>query len=430
MKNIRYYLYWGLDALTGGKKRKHYDEIAKIYHQEGDYNSIVSRRLDDILEYACQKTSFYKNFDPKNIKSFPIISKKNVNENYDSFFSEDYIDKKDSLRVMTTSGSTGATFRIYQNPEKVLRNKIDILFFYHIANYDVGDRMYSLRIWTNINRKSWLTQLKENFRMYDTSSLSKEGVLQLEKIAIQDRNIKVLSGYASTFAELVKNLDNQSRKKSKEWKVKSIISMAEELLTNTKQELINIFNCPVVSRYSNQEMGMFAQQPASGEDYFLTNEASYHFEFLKLDSNEEANEDELARIVITDLFNKSVPLIRYETGDLCTFGIKNNRKYIKTLQGRANDLLKTNDGKLLPPYLIIYTLWHFKNIVQFQLIQENLNLVRLKLVHQFENKNETFKQIEEKLINVFGKKTTVEIDEVSEIPTEKTGKRKFIISKV
>ncbi|MFK8268204.1 phenylacetate--CoA ligase family protein [Capnocytophaga cynodegmi] len=430
MKNIRYYLYWGLDALTGGKKRKHYDEIAKIYHQKGDYSSIISKRLDDILEYACQKTSFYKNFDPKNIKSFPIISKKDVNENYNSFFSEDYVNKKDSLRVMTTSGSTGATFRIYQNPEKVLRNKMDILFFYHIANYDVGDRMYSLRIWTNINRKSWLTQLKENFRMYDTSSLSKEGVLQLEKIAIQDRNIKVLSGYASTFAELVKNLDNQSRKKSKEWKVKSIISMAEELLIHTKQELIDIFNCPVVSRYSNQEMGMFAQQPASGEDYFLTNEASYHFEFLKLDSDEEAQEDELARIVITDLFNKSVPLIRYETGDLCTFGIKNNRKYIKVLQGRANDLLKTNDGKLLPPYLIIYTLWHFKNIVQFQLIQENLNLIRLKLVHQFDNKNKTFKQIEEKLINVFGKETTVEIDEVLEIPTEKTGKRKFIISNV
>lgn len=206
--------------------------------------------------------------------------------------------------------------------------------------------------------------------------------------------------------------------------------MAEELLLHTKRELIDIFKCPVVSRYSNQEMGMFAQQPATGEDYFLTNEASYHFEFLKLDSNDPAQENELARIVITDLFNKAVPLIRYETGDLCTFGIKNNRKYIKTLQGRANDLLKNNAGELLPPYLIIYTLWHFKGIVQFQLTQENLNLVHLKLVHQFENKNETFKQIETKLTAVFGKQTTIQIEEVSEIPTEKTGKRKFIISKI
>ncbi|MFK8281266.1 phenylacetate--CoA ligase family protein [Capnocytophaga cynodegmi] len=430
MKNIRYYLYWGLDALTGGKKRKHYDEIAKIYHQKGDYNSIISKRLDDILEYACQKTSFYRNFNPKNIKSFPIISKKDVNENYNSFFSEDYVDKKDSLRVMTTSGSTGITFRIYQNPEKVLRNKMDILFFYHIANYDIGDRMYSLRIWTNINRKSQLSSFKENFKMYDTSDLSKEGILSLEKIMRQDRGTKVLSGYASSFAELVNNMNEKSRSEAKKWKVKSIISMAEELVLHTKRDLIDIFKCPVVSRYSNQEMGMFAQQPASGEDYFLTNEASYLFEFLKLDSDEEAQEDELARIVITDLFNKAVPLIRYETGDLCTFGIRNNRKYLKTIQGRTNDLLKNSDGELLPPYVIIYVLWHFKNIIQFQLIQENLHLVHLKLIHKFENKNEVFKKIENMLLNIFGNQTTIKIEEVTEIPVEKTGKRKFIISKI
>ncbi|GIM48677.1 phenylacetate--CoA ligase family protein [Capnocytophaga stomatis] len=430
MKNIRYYLYWGMDYLTGGSKRKHYSEIAKIYNQEGDYEAIKTKRLNEILDYACKKTSFYKSFDPNNLKSFPIISKKDINENYDSFFSEDYIDKKDSLRVMTTSGSTGITFRIYQNPEKVLRNKMDILFFYHIANYDIGDRMYSLRIWTNINRKNWFSSFKENFRMYDTSSLSKEGILSLEKIMKQDKDIKVLSGYASSFAELVNNMDEKSRSEANKWKVKSIISMAEELLLHTKRELIDIFKCPVVSRYSNQEMGMFAQQPATGEDYFLTNEASYNFEFLKLDSDEEAQEDELARIVITDLFNKAVPLIRYETGDLCTFGVKNNRKYIKTIQGRANDLLKNNNGGLLPPYVIIYVLWHFKNITQFQLIQENLHLVHLRLVHKFENKYETFKKIENMLLDVFGNQTTIKIEEVDEIPVEKTGKRKFIISKV
>ncbi|MFK8270499.1 phenylacetate--CoA ligase family protein [Capnocytophaga stomatis] len=430
MKNVRYYLYWGIDYLTGGSKRKHYNEIAKIYNQKGDYEAIKTKRLNEILNYACKKTSFYKSFDPSNLKSFPIISKKDVNENYDSFFSEDYVDKKDSLRVMTTSGSTGITFRIYQNPEKVLRNKMDILFFYHIANYDIGDRMYSLRIWTNINRKNWFSSFKENFRMYDTSSLSKEGILSLEKIMKQDKDIKVLSGYASSFAELVNNMDEKSRSEANKWKVKSIISMAEELLLHTKRELIDIFKCPVVSRYSNQEMGMFAQQPATGEDYFLTNEASYNFEFLKLDSDEEAQEDELARIVITDLFNKAVPLIRYETGDLCTFGVKNNRKYIKTIQGRANDLLKNNNGGLLPPYVIIYVLWHFKNITQFQLIQENLHLVHLRLVHKFENKYETFKKIENMLLDVFGNQTTIKIEEVDEIPVEKTGKRKFIISKV
>ena len=430
MKNIRHYLFWDFDFLTGSKRRKHYNEIKKVYYQEEGYETICKRNLDNILSYACEKTSFYKNFDKKNIKSFPVIDKKTVNDNYEDFFSKDFSNRRDSLRLMTTSGSTGVTFKIFQDPEKVLRNKMDILFFYEIAGYNIGDRMYSLRIWTDINRKKHTTQLKENFRMFDTSSLNKESVLKLAEIAKKDCNKKVLSGYASTFAELVNNMDSKSRKESYKWKVKSIISMAEELLLHTKQELVDIFKCPVVSRYSNQEMGMFAQQPASGENYFLTNEASYHFEFLKLDSDEEAKEGELARIVITDLFNKAVPLIRYETGDLCTFGIKNNRKYIATIQGRSNDLLKNNKGELLPPYIVIYTLWDFKNIIQFQLTQESLQSIHLKLVHKFESKEAVFKQIESRLTDVFGNQTTITIEEVNEIPVEKTGKRKFIISKI
>ncbi|MDO4229000.1 MAG: hypothetical protein Q4C98_04235, partial [Capnocytophaga sp.] len=430
MKNVRYYIFWGIDFLKGSKKRKYYKEIEQVYYQKKDYEAIKAKRLNEILSYACQKTSFYKNFDSKNIKSFPVINKKTINADYDSFFSEDYVNEKEKLRVMTTSGSTGITFRIYQNPEKVLRNKMDILFFYDIADYNIGDRMYSLRIWTNINRKSKSKLFLENFRMFDTSNIDQKGMLLFEQTMKQDTGSKVLSGYASSFTGFLNTMSDKQKEDCKNWNVKSIISMAEELPLHTKKELKEIFKCPVVSRYSNQEMGMFAQQPASGEDYFLTNEASYHFEFLKIDSDEDAKEGELARVVITDLFNKAVPLIRYDTGDLCTFGIKDNRKYIQTIQGRANDLLKNNNGELLPPYLIIYALWHFKNIIQFQLIQESLNSVSLKLVHTFENKEEIFRQIEEKLKDVFGTQTTIKIEEVSEIPIEKTGKRRYIISKV
>lgn len=430
MKNIRYYIFWGLDFLTGSKKKKHYKEIEQIYYQKGDHEAIKTRRINEILSYASQKTSFYKNFDSSNIKNFPVINKKTINADYDSFFSEDYVNQKEKLRIMTTSGSTGVTFRIYQDPEKVLRNKIDILFFYDIADYNIGDRMYSLRIWTNINRKSKLKLFLENFRMFDTSNIDQKGTLLFEQKMKRDKGTKVLSGYASSFAGFMHTMSDEQKENCKNWAVKSIISMAEELPLHTKKELKEIFKCPVVSRYSNQEMGMFAQQPTSGEDYFLTNEASYHFEFLKIDSDDEAEEGELSRIVITDLFNKAVPLIRYETGDLCTFGIKNNRKYIQTVQGRANDLLKNNNGELLPPYLIIYALWHFKGVTQFQLTQENLSSVSLKLVHTFENKDETFEQIEEKLKDVFGKQTVIQIEEVSEIPIEKTGKRRYIISKV
>ena len=428
MKNIRHYLFWDFDFLTGSKRRKHYNEIKKVYYQEEGYETICKRNLDNILSYACEKTSFYKNFDKKDIKSFPIIDKKTVNDNYEDFFSKDFSNRRDSLRLMTTSGSTGVTFKIFQDPEKVLRNKMDILFFYEIGNYNLGDRIYSMRIWTCINKKRKMALLKENFRMVDISNLYQKQWEPLKRDLLGCSSSKVIMGYASSLTEFMYSLSEEERKIN--WNIKSIFSGAEELPLKVKRELKETFNCPVMSRYSNQEMGMYAQQPITGEDYFLTNEASYYFEFLKLDSDEEAQEGEVARIIVTDLFNKAIPLIRYDTGDLCTFGTKNNRKYIKTIQGRANDLLKNNKGELFPPYLAIFTLWNFENIVQFQLTQESLDNVILKLVHKFENKEDTFKKIEDKLKHIFGDKTKVDIKEVNDIPIEKTGKRRYIISKV
>ena len=87
-----------------------------------------------------------------------------------------------------------------------------------------------------------------------------------------------------------------------------------------KENLEKHFNTKVVSRYSNEEMGILAQQSnIEQNNAFNINWASYYVEILKMDTNEKANLGELGRIVITDLFNFSMPLIRYDTGDLGVF---------------------------------------------------------------------------------------------------------------
>ncbi|CEN35909.1 phenylacetate--CoA ligase family protein [Capnocytophaga cynodegmi] len=428
MKNIRNYVFWAIDFVTGGKKRAFYEEIRKVYYQTNGYEKITSQRLSEILSYAYEKVPFYKGIDCSSITNFPVITKKIINSNYNDFFSTDYINKKNRLRLMTTSGSTGTTFKVFQNSDKVLRNKIDALFFYEIGNYSLGDRIYSLRVWTHLNRKKKLSCLKENLKMIDTSDLCKRNWNSFKSDMLNYSSPKIILAYASSLTEFLNSLSDEEKKLK--WGIKSIFSGAEELPLHVKRELKKVFKCPIVSRYSNQEMGIFAQQPISGEEYFLTNDASYYFEFLKLDSDKNAQEDEIARIVVTDLFNKAMPLIRYDTGDLCTFGTRNNRKYIKVIQGRTLDLLKSKSGQIYSPYTIILLLWNFKGIIQFQFIQEDLNFIVLRLVHNFENKEQSFKDIEENLRSLFGKQTTIKIEEVTEIPSEKTGKRRYIISKL
>ena len=85
-----------------------------------------------------------------------------------------------------------------------------------------------------------------------------------------------------------------------------------------KQLRINlrkVFGCNVVSRYSNQENGILAQELVDS-DYFVINNASYWIEFLKLIQMWGADIGELSRVVVTDLFNYATPVIRYDTGDL------------------------------------------------------------------------------------------------------------------
>jgi len=198
----------------------------------------------------------------------------------------------------------------------------------------------------------------------------------------------------------------------------------------------DLFNCPVMAMYSNQELGILAFQPHTGENYFELNTGSYFFEFLKLHSDEPAEEMEDARIVVTDLFNKAVPLIRYDTEDLgsyCYITDKKGRrrKVINKIIGRKADYIYSNKKERLSPYILITKLWDYYGIRQCQLIQEDYNKVIFKVVYR---QNEDKKKIERKFTNeimqVFGNETNFKILEVENIPREVSGKRKYIVSNI
>lgn len=287
--NIRYYIFWVLDFLKGSPIRKHYKEIADVFFNRPSSKKIKENRLSDILQYAIANTSYYKHFDAKDLKSFPIVTKQDIVENMDAMFSGEFYSQKDSLRIMATSGSTGTPLKMFQDEEKVRRSHADLLFFYKIGGYQIGDRLYSLRVWNDLNRKSRSALIKENFRMFDTSTVDAEGAKTFVDTMLKDTSTKVILAYASSFNSLMQYIEPGNIK----WNIKSIFTGSELLLPETKKKMVKTFGCPVMSRYCNQENGMLAQQPVSGEDYFQLNEASYHFEFLKLDTDEDASEENL-----------------------------------------------------------------------------------------------------------------------------------------
>src|SRR5699024_10140454 len=136
-------------------------------------------------------------------------------------------------------------------------------------------------------------------------------------------------------------------------------------------------------------------------------------------------------IVLTDLYNYAMPMIRYDTGDIGTFKIinKNNVKKlaITNFGGRQIDMIYDYNDNFVSPHKISVSFWGYNEIDEFQFIQTNKKeyKVLLKL------KNGRFTEIEKlrnTLEDVLGKKSKIEFSFVNEIPKLKSGKKKYVMN--
>src|SRR5699024_8524305 len=126
------------------------------------------------------------------------------------------------------------------------------------------------------------------------------------------------------------------------------ISDSENLSVTAKAKMEEVFQCPVLNRYGNNENGIIALT-MPGDDRMHVNFPEYYVELLKLDSDEPVAPGKPGRIVITDLYNKAFPFIRYDTGDI---GIADEMLdgqciVLRQLLGRVSSSLRRTDGQLI-----------------------------------------------------------------------------------
>jgi phenylacetate-CoA ligase len=424
-------LFWGVDGLKGGKVRASYDEIKSII-EEYDADQSVKKReqyLAQLLQHAVSSTPFYKNYQQfGSIKDFPVINKSIIRNKVDDFIAAGF--QKETLHKVTTSGSTGTPFTVYHDEKKRLRHTADNIYFLRKAGFDVGERLYYMRVWNSINRKGWLKRTIENLRMEEIGELSREYTLGLIDRLEKDHSGKALLAFASTYEALLINL-LALNKTQINTRVKTIVSMSESLPENVREQLMEIFNCPVVSRYSNMENGFLGQENNGNTSEYIINSASYFIEILQLDKDEPVAMEQAGRVVVTDLFNFAMPLIRYDTGDVATIsqlstsGIKG--PFFRKIEGRVVDFIYSVSGVLLSPHVITNSMWKYTEVKQFQFIQVDKTNYIIKLNIESLNaarENELLTDLRQYV----GEAANINIEYVHDIPLLASGKRKKIVN--
>lgn len=428
---LRRNIFWGLDFIKGRPIKNHYNEIEQILGNTNSQKSNEKQKklLIDILNHAVNSTPFYSSIKSfSSLQDFPVINKNLIQENFDSFKSTTFLNKK--KYKVSTSGSTGIPFHIFQNKTKRYRNTSDVIYFSQKGGYRIGENLYFLEAWKHIKNNTFKSRIK-NLHYIDISNFEQPQIKSFLKKLNTKSNPKNIIGLPSALESICKYLDNYNYNPSKQTKINCIITVSEYLNNCVKTSLEKYFKAKVISRYSNEEMGILAQQSLNEQNNaFIFNWASYHLEILQMDSNEPSNLGELGRIVITDLFNFCMPLIRYDTGDIGAFElpqVQNNFYKLKTIEGRKMDVVYGTNGEFISPHLInnIFNKY-FHLLKQYQFIQKGEKEYIIKL-----NTNDAF-SLEQELIkdvkNDFGDDANIKIIYVNEIPTLSSGKRKKVLN--
>ena len=432
---IKRRLFWLNDWMHGRRIGKFYDECKVVNTSYANGYAIQQEHLNDLLIHASNYSEFYKTAlgeeSKKTIKlsDFPVTNKSILNENHDKVcvpFDKIPEQVEKTIHIQRTSGSTGTPFAVLQDTRKRKRRIAELKYYNSLVGVLSHEMIGQCRIWTRWQNKSKWQIFKENIIPINVSKMDDETCGYLFKV-VKEKRIVLIRAYASWYDAIVKYIEDGKGNPKDLKTLKACLSSSESLNEETRQKMKELVGVPIVEAYADEEAGVMGQQRVGDTNYYL-NHSGYVFEFLKLEEDAPAEEGELSRIVITDLYNYAFPLIRYDTGDTAIFRKGNEKSggwtYISNIYGRRLDLVYNTEGVPVHPMNFARILKNLPGIIQWQFIQTGEKEYTVKL--NLENKCDVENTVEEIKI-VLGNDAIIKVEYVNDIPVLASGKRKPVI---
>ena len=408
--------FWTLDWLKGSPVRKRYNYL----HNLAKNGQMNDGALTEILTHAKQTVPFYRDIPEIDINAFPVVCKEDYKKAFAQFRSSAYLDDR-TLRKVFTSGSTGTPFMAYQDKEKLYWHRAGLISINDGIGWKLGARFMFMRVWGSGHDEGRLSQMMSNVVPVDVMDFDDAKKEAIRQRLLADKQLVYILGYATALESLSEYLIRCGEEPEK-LGLKMVIADSENLSEDAKQTIEKAFGCPVLNRYGNNENGIIGLAEG-GRSYFSINYPEYYVEVLNIDDDNPAPVGSVGRIVITDLYNKAFPFIRYDTGDLGFAQKLSGRQCIelKELTGRVSAALRDTNGNLLSETAAVAFLKLFLGIGRFQVAQTGEKTYELRIEQCSEEQDS---RLIEKAKTVFGQDAEVQVCHVEKIPQGKNGKYK------
>lgn len=447
IRKIWFHLFFATTPLHKwiiGKRAKSFYYWLKSteFMSRAELDSLQLRRAQKLLQHAYLTVPYYKRvfdesgFKPNEMKKLsdlskvPILSKTDVRENVHFSLFSTHHNKKEMHRI-STSGSTGEPFVCYADKFQLEMRFATTLRALEMSGWRFGDRQ--LRLWHQTLGMSRVQALKEKIDAFfmrrhfiPAFELSEDSLAHLMRVIDRKKPV-LIDGYA----ESLNFIALASAKKSSH-KPKVVVSSAQQLTDSTRERIEEQFGSRVIDKYGSREFSGIAYQCLLSAHHHVQDE-SYILEILV--DGRPALPGETGEIVITDLNNFSMPLIRYRIGDLSVAVNQNtcecgrSHYMIGDITGRTQALIACVNGVWLPGTFFAHFFKDFDFAIQhYQVFQEAFGEFKVLIVPKSQFTKQVELNIIDNLKNYTGVGQKITIVRVLKIPLLKTGKRTPVIS--
>lgn len=379
-------------------------------------------KLEAMLKYVSEHNEFYKKrikeygiTNPLDINQWPILTRKELQENRYNMFSDGYKSMYfyQQLRRQSSSGSSSVPVNVYWDYKDWYVSNMS-LWRKRLQWYGIHPRdkyvMFTLNAFNVKNDGETVYYIKEP-----------ENILSVNVSLIQnesgyDKLVDIINEFEPKWFYIqpfVLNKLIHAYKRTGQippQTLKYIESVGELLAPDLRRRAVEFFEVPLANMYGSEEMNGIAYECPKHHMHMLDDNV-----FIEVSSGSDLRACGEGAAVITNLNNIAMPLIRYCQGDLialdkpneCTFNASSS--VISLLRGRTLESVSLENGMELSALVLMELIAEVNNqfnyiVMEYQyLFFKKRNLLKCNIVVS-EERAGWFDAVRETLINLYKKK--------------------------
>jgi phenylacetate-CoA ligase len=368
---------------------------------------------------------------PDDFRHVPILTKADLRAHRQELLSS--LMAVDGLHRKKTSGSTGVSVEVLVDERAQQFKRACALRADEWSGWRLGEPV--ARVWGNPEyvQRGWRGRLRnallERATYLDTLKLD-AAALHRYSVELWRRPPSLIFGHAHSVYLLAEYLRTH---RCPPVRPRGIVTTAMVLHSWQRRVIEDVFACPVTNRYGCEEVSLIACE-CELHDGLHVNADGVFVEILR--DGLPVEPGEAGSVIVTDLVNRAMPMLRYQVGDVavpsqrrCPCG--RGLPLLERLEGREADYVVTAAGELISGISLTENFaLHVPGVAQLQIIQETVVQFTFRIVRGPDFGPDTERRIAELVAERFGPGVGFTCDYVAGIPQEASGKYRFCISKV